>query len=173
MVHNSYTPDQLRTAPVATNADRGLVGKYYLDDGNIALLATTRFLMRTEPVINLIGCRLTNSRGPVDNFLVKYEGYITAPITGDYKIGGISDDGVRIYINGSLALDSWAQRPLTDTYSSPINLTAGALNKIVIEYYEQQGGAGITLKWDGPAGVGVIENKYLSPQLIYFLKGGI
>lgn len=158
--------EYLRTTPVSTTQNRGLTGKYYLDDGSHNFATNKkRFLLRNEPVIDYnwtTGSPLLG--GPVDNFLVKYEGFITAPITGLYKIGVNSDDGVKIYLNGNLIAQNWTDHAPTDTWSQDINLTAGSLNKVVIEYYEKTDVANISLKWDGPAGLGVIENKYLSPE---------
>lgn len=158
--------EYLRTAPVSTTNNRGLVGKYYFDDGSHDFSKNQqRFLMRTEPVVNYNwGTGSPIAGGPSENFLVKYEGYLIPPTTGSYTITVNSNDGTRIYLNGTLIAENWTDHGPMDTTSSPINLTAGTLNKIVVDFYERGGDASVILKWSGPSVNGVIENKYLAPD---------
>lgn len=168
-VQKNMPSEYLRTAPVDSVKNRGLTGKYYFDSGNHNYSTNQqRFLLRNEPQINFDwGTGSVAVGAPVDNFLVKYEGYVTAPMTGNYNFGVEADDGVRVYLNGNLIIDNWGG-PTSLKWSNSINLVAGELNKIVIDYFEVGGGAKLRLRWKGmvssdPSGV-IIENKYLSPE---------
>jgi hypothetical protein len=64
---------------------------------------------------------------------------------GSYRftIGG--DDGIRLYIDGKLVVDAWVVQAYT-TYTTWVDLTAGN-HTIVMEMYENYGGAAATLDW--------------------------
>jgi PA14 domain len=58
---------------------------------------------------------------------------------GDYELAVTADDGVRLYVDGVLVIDKWVDRAPT-TYRSTLPLDGGP-HKIVMEYYENGGGA--------------------------------
>jgi len=171
VVPSSY----LRTAPAESGFNRGLTGKYYIDSGNHDFTTNqSRFLMRNEPVVDFqwdAGGPSPASGAPSDNFLVRYEGYITAPITGTYKFVTNSDDGVKLTVNGNEIINNWTSHAATLNQSGNVTLTKDQSVKIKLEYYEQSGFATVQLKWNGPVTSNmnqdsaiVIENKYLSPE---------
>ena len=85
----------------------------------------------------------------------RWTGTFVSSIAGTYTIGVNSDDGANLYVNGTelvanLATGQGAAPNLTYTQSGTINLTAGAVNTIVVEYEQTQGGAGIQLLWTPP-----------------------
>jgi PA14 domain len=58
---------------------------------------------------------------------------------GDYELAVTADDGVRLYVDGVLAIDKWIDQAPT-TYRTTLPLDGGP-HKIVMEYYENGGGA--------------------------------
>ena len=54
--------------------------------------------------------------------------------TGTYAIGGTSDDGMRIWVNGVKLVDAWNNQSDT-TRRGTIDLVAGQYYDIVVEYY--------------------------------------
>ncbi len=60
-----------------------------------------------------------------------------------------SDDGVRVWIDDKLIIDDWRDHSATLNKGS-IELTAGNLHDIKIEYYENRGDASIRLMWESP-----------------------
>ena len=58
---------------------------------------------------------------------------------GDYQFTVVSDDGVRLYIDGNLVLDKWINQPPTE-YIINQELTSGE-HIIVMEYFEDAGEA--------------------------------
>ncbi len=85
---------------------------------------------------------------PVDRFSARWDGSLTIPTAGDWRIGATADDGVRIWIDGTRTVDAWRDQPPTDA-SAVSNLTAGR-HTIRIDYYENSGGAVAKLWWEGP-----------------------
>jgi beta-glucosidase len=63
-----------------------------------------------------------------------------------------TDDGVRLFIDGKLIVDSWVDRaPTTDYFT--MKLEAGRRYDLRIEYYENGGGAFAGLGWNLETGV--------------------
>lgn len=81
---------------------------------------------------------------PVDNFSATYLGQFTFN-AGNYDFTVTGDDGVRLYIDGTLVLDKWIDQS-PHTYTVTRTLSAG-LHTIKLEYYENGGGAVAKLSW--------------------------
>jgi RHS repeat-associated protein len=162
--------EYLRTAALPKSFSNGLTGKYYLDDGSHNYNTnTSRFLMRNEPSIDFDwgnGSPIVGA--PSDNFLARYEGYITPPLTGDYTFAVEADDGIEVVVNGITAINQWTNGDHPITSLTPIPLQGNTSYKISIKYFEVSAGAKLKLKWDGPNTIDseqvVIENKFLSPE---------
>lgn len=85
---------------------------------------------------------------PSENFSVRWTA-IEFFATGRYKFVTTTDDGVRLYIDGQLKIDQWHdQGPIP--YTAILDLTEGN-HTIVMEYYENFGGAQAKLTWEGTA----------------------
>lgn len=160
----------LRTGVRPVNQSQGLTGRYYIDaDGSHTFSANNpMFMQRTDALVSFdwgVGSPVAN--GPVDNFLVRWKGYVTVPVSGTYQFGAASDDGVRIKIGASdtLIYDQWYDRGLTETYGNGYYLTANQPTLITVEYYEHGGGASMYFKVQNPDGSRqVVPNSWLSPN---------
>ena len=85
-----------------------------------------------------------------NNFSVRWVGSVLPPSTGTYRFQTVSDDGVRLWVNGVAVIDNWTNHdPATDT-SAAINLVAGVRVDIRLEYYAGTGAATIRLRWLTP-----------------------
>lgn len=88
---------------------------------------------------------------PVDEFSARWVGtfYFDG---GDYRFNAVTDDGIRVYIDGILILDRW----LNGYYEvSNVFRGLGAGNhQITVEYYESFGDALVRLWWDRVDGGG-------------------
>jgi hypothetical protein len=137
---------------------RGLIGSYF----NNANLSGTPNFQRLDNQVNLNW----GSNGPPgfnkDNFSVRWVGTLTPPANGTYSICTNSDDGVRLWINGSLLVDSWVGQPVT-RHCADVPLTTDAHYPIKYEYFEGTGNASVQLLWSGPglSGTSIINNNYL------------
>ena len=103
-------------------------------------------LTREDSMINI---NFDQNPLPVnDDFQVRWTGEVNAPISGQYNFRTHSDDGVRLFVNGSLIIDSWFDYPPTSN-TGLIELNEGQ-HTIVLEYYENGGGAMCDLFWTVP-----------------------
>jgi len=95
-----------------------------------------------------------NDKGPFedfqkDNFSVRWTGYLKPDKSDKYTFDVSSDDGVRLYIDDKLIINDWNDHAvLTNSYTMELN--AGQLYKIKLEYYEKGGGAIIKFGWRKP-----------------------
>jgi MSHA biogenesis protein MshQ len=126
----------------------GITGNYY---NNTALNAPVMG-RRTDAPINFNWGTASPGLGgiTVDNFSARWSGYVRVTQTGAYRFQTDSDDGVRLYINGNLAINNWTNHATTTDTSTDINLVAGNTYTITLEYYESGGGAVIALRWRLP-----------------------
>jgi MSHA biogenesis protein MshQ len=80
----------------------------------------------------------------------------------------VSDDGLRLWINGAAVIDNWTDHsPTTDT-SAGVNLVAGQRVTIQLEYYERTGDATMQLRWvtPGNATAAAIPASAMAPQAV-------
>ncbi len=83
---------------------------------------------------------------PADFFSVRWSGQVQPRYTEVYTFTTLSDDGVRLWVDGLLIIDNWTDHPQTEN-SGRMALTAGRWYPIVLEFYEKGGGATIRLSW--------------------------
>jgi len=70
---------------------------------------------------------------PSTYFAFVYQSFVYLPLTGTYTIEVYSDDGVRVYINGSLVIDKWVGGIFS--LSTSVNLNAGWYN-VTVKYFQ-------------------------------------
>nr|MBA3847155.1 carbohydrate binding domain-containing protein [Planctomycetota bacterium] len=96
-----------------------------------------------------------------DTFSARWRGQVQAMTTGTYAFHVVGDDGVRLRVGGQLIVDAWRDQSPTESTGS-IELAAGQRYDLVLEYYENGGGADCHLQWSGP---GVAKSVVPSSQL--------
>jgi hypothetical protein len=93
--------------------------------------------------------------GLVDNFSVRFTGFIIAPSDGTYRFCTVTDDGVRFYLDTNddgqleLLIDKWIPQGATEWSSNNVTLTRGP-HAFLLEYYEGTGAAQVVLGWNKP-----------------------
>ena len=121
----------------------GLRGSYFNDNNNNRLFDDTLMFSRDDPQVFFDwGAGSPAPAIGVDNYLVRWDGWLTEPANGTYYLGTISDDGVRVWIDNTLVLDRWFDQgpaPAPD-WSVPIGFS-GTPRRIRVEYYENSAGA--------------------------------
>jgi predicted phage baseplate assembly protein len=129
-----------------TSADaitgHGLLGEYF-NDRHLTELALTR----VDPKIDFDWP--TGTPGdPIDanTFSARWTGKVIAPTTEAYTFTTRSDDGVRLWVAGSLLIDNWTDHAPTDD-NGTINLQAGVETAIRVEFFEDGGPATMKLSW--------------------------
>lgn len=86
-----------------------------------------------------------------DTFSARWTGRVKAQNAGTYTFYTVSDDGVRLWVNGQQLVNNWTDHGPTEN-SGQITLSAGQTYDIKMEYYENGAGALIQLLWQPPGG---------------------
>ena len=127
----------------------GVYGQYY----NNVTLSGTPALTRTDANINFIWRQAApDPTIGADLFSVRWSGRLSAAYSETYSIYTSSDDGIRVWIDGVLIIDSWMKQSGQERQGS-VNLIAGKLHELKVEYYENQGDARAVLMWESPSQV--------------------
>ncbi|MEJ2705759.1 MAG: PA14 domain-containing protein, partial [Sedimentisphaerales bacterium] len=115
----------------------GIRGDYYN-----GMNFNTLVLTRTDPQIdfNWGDPGSPDPAVPVDQFSARWTGEVEAGFTETYTFYTRTDDGVRLWVNGEQLVDSWVDQGATE-HSGTIDLVAGNTYSLVMEYYENGGGA--------------------------------
>ena len=129
-------------------AGDGLLGEYY-DTINF----TDRFLYRTDSEINFDwGTGAPATGMGVNTFSVRWTGQIEPLHSETYTFETNSDDGVRLWVNGQLIIDQFIDQSAT-RHTGTIDLEAGVLYDIRMDYYENGGDAVAELRWSSASQV--------------------
>jgi hypothetical protein len=163
------------TFPTELDADKhGFYGEYFIGkDLKRFLFSKVDTLMDFPDKAAMNEGKPTNVPTLNTGFSVRWTGRLKADVTGSYKIITISDDGVRLFLNDSLFIDQFNDhRPRADT--AYLNLVAGEVYNVKVEYYQSGGNAIMALKWMYP-GQSVVsipgKNLYLMPSKDIFVIG--
>ncbi|MBI3855857.1 MAG: VCBS repeat-containing protein [Planctomycetes bacterium] len=124
----------------------GLTGDYF-DNADF----TVQKLSRTDATVNFDwGTGGPDPSVAADGFSVRWTGQVQAQFSETYTFYTVSDDGVRLWVNGALVINNWTDHAPTEN-SGTIPLTAGQKYDLKMEFYENGGGATAKLLWSGPS----------------------
>jgi parallel beta-helix repeat protein len=104
-------------------------------DAFAALLRGTAALTRQVPRLDYMWYRPTIAGVPQERFAISAIGTVTLG-PGEYTLRTISDDGVRVWIDGRLAIDSWTPH---ESKADAAALGGGGRHEIRVEYYQVHG----------------------------------
>lgn len=163
------TPPTSTLTVTAINATTGLLGEYFNQTSTSITTIPNNWAVTGSRIDATISFPY-GSGGPgvngigTDNFSVRWTGTVTPPKTEAYTFYPTADDGVRLWINGTLVVNAWVLQGATEYASPAINLTAGVPATIKMEYFENYGGAAAELRWSSPSiPKGIIAEGYLTP----------
>nr|WP_245864732.1 PA14 domain-containing protein [Paenibacillus donghaensis] len=157
-------PEQAASPEAAAPAANGLYGEYFSN----MQLSGSPVLMREDAKLDFNWRQ--NSPDPllgIDFFSVRWSGLIKPEYSETYQIYTTSDDGIRVWVDGSLIIDSWTKQSGTERVGE-ISLSAGQLYEIKVEYYENQGDARVRLMWESAS-----QSKGTVPASALFLPAGV
>jgi YVTN family beta-propeller protein len=132
------------TAPTSTGT--GLLGRYYAN----TTLSGTPVLTRVERIDFGWASGSPGTGVNRDNFSVRWTGTVQPLLSGAYRFQTVSDDGVRVWVNGVQLINNWSKHSATTNTSGDINLVAGTRYTITVEYFEATGQAVARLRWRVP-----------------------
>jgi len=129
-------------------ASAGVRG-YYFNNMNVSGAPA---LVRIDPAIDFNW----GDAGPAapigsNNFSVRWTGALESQYSEPYTFTTNSDDGIRVWLDDVLIIDSWINQSPTLHSSPAINLVAGQRYGVRVEYYENTGGAAAQLFWQSPS----------------------
>ncbi|MHC4532948.1 MAG: PA14 domain-containing protein, partial [Planctomycetota bacterium] len=84
-----------------------------------------------------------------DQFSARWTGEVEVAFTETYTFYTNSDDGIRLWIDGQPLVENWTNHAPTENKGA-IDLVAGNTYSLVMEYYEDGGGAVAELRWSSP-----------------------
>jgi autotransporter-associated beta strand protein len=145
-VSGNISPSGLQAYFTAGTVGTGLQGQYY-DNIDFTALKITR----TDATVNFnYGSGSPDPTIGADTFSVRWTGFVRPTTSETYTFYTVSDDGVRLYVNGQLLIANWTDHGPTED-SGSIALVAGQKYEIRMEFYENGGGAQAMLSWSSPS----------------------
>lgn len=104
------------------------------------LTSGPRLFERTWPRLDIMWYRPTIRELPQARFAFEAAGTINLPV-GEYTIRAISDDGIRVWVDGRLVIDNW------DLHGSEIDYAplTGGRHELKVDYFQIDGWAELRL----------------------------
>ncbi len=143
-------PDSIKKNYIipSTGTGTGLYAEYF---NNIDPNVISPTVIRIDPQVNF-DWGSAGSPDPAinhENFSGRWTGFVQPDSTGIYTFYTLSDDGVKLWVDGKLIVNNWTDHGTTED-SGTISLAAGHIYDIKLEYYQHSGAAVIKLFWQGP-----------------------
>ena len=111
---------------------------------------TTADLDIVDPISSGITANFgLNERKRESYFGLRFDGYVKVPKDGIYTFYLKSNDGSRLFIDGSELIENDANHGAVEEPGN-IALKAG-LHKILVKYFNCGGGKALNVSWSGPA----------------------
>lgn len=121
----------------------GLFAEYY-DNDDLTNLKFTR----VDPVIDFDWASGSPAASiEADTFSVRWTGKVEPLFSEAYTFFTLSNDGVRLWVNGQLVIDNWTDHATVEDASAPVILSAGTPVEIKMEFKESSGDAVVKLLW--------------------------
>lgn len=137
-----FMPEVVFSDDAATK--KGVRAEYFANPN----LEGTPVKVQTEQTVNYSWT--ANGTGvegmPKEKYSVRWTGVVVPDVTDEYEFIMGGDDGYRIIIDGETVVDDWSNGPYRTSKLSR-TLEAGRKYKVVLEYYQDGGGAGACFIW--------------------------
>jgi hypothetical protein len=82
-----------------------------------------------------------------EDFVVRYDGFISAPSTGNVQFMAQADDGTIFLLDGQQVTNDWVDKGGGGSVSEPVYMVAGQPVPFTLWFYENGGGAWVQLWW--------------------------
>ena len=135
--------------PSGTPSGTGLLGQYFTNSSATYSSAanfnpTNLVLTETDPTVDFIWGTGT---APITNsgyYSVRWTGQVQPEFSETYTFDANTDDGVKLWVNDQLIIDTWVRRSANDSIGT-IGLQAGIKYDIKMEYFNGGGSADATV----------------------------
>jgi WD40 repeat protein len=136
------TPTSTPTPTPTPTVGSGLRGQYYNNSD-----FTNLVLVRLDPTVSFSWANNVPVSGvDADTFSIRWTGDIESPISGNITFTTFSNDGARLWVNGTQIINDWSSGD-TRYNSGTISLQAGQRYPIRLDYFEGTGSAQVSLLW--------------------------
>jgi len=118
-----------------------------------AKLTTTKQGWSPKPIAAVNGCDANGKlfdAGVIENYGIKGSGFLRFPKEGEWKIAVKSNDGVRLWLDGTVAVND--PEVHGSRMSKPAVVTVPAAGAVPFEflYFQKKGLACLEMHWQGP-----------------------
>jgi len=126
----------------------GLNAEYFSDT-----TFTKKVLTRVDPTVCFYWKNSSpdTKTMPVNNFSVRWSGFVQPLYDETYTFYTVSDDGVRLWVNDKLLIDNWSKRTNPIENKDTITLKSGQFYNIKLDYFEATGRSSSKLEWSSPS----------------------
>ncbi len=134
-------------AGAAHSYGQGLTAQYFADSGLGDHFQGQPVTTQVDPMINFdFKATPPQNLGVGDNFSARWKGKIKPLYSETYLLMTLSDDGVRLTVNGQVLIDNFTNHPPTWNWNW-ITFQAGQEYDIQIDYFQGIGWANLQLWW--------------------------
>lgn len=124
----------------------GLTGEYF-NEMNL----TAPVFTRTDATVDFDwGLGSPASTMGADTFSARWSGKLIPRFSETYTFSTLADDGVRLWVNGQLIIDHWANLDVEE-HQGQQTLVAGRAYDVRMEFFENGGHAKAKLLWTSPS----------------------
>lgn len=136
-------PAEFLRPPKGVEGKNGLLAEYF----NNMKFSGPAALRRIDSQINFnAGEGKVDAQINPDQISIRWTGRLIPKESGWYALGVSSDDGTRLYLDGQLRVDNWGDHGII-TKADTLKLDAGKEYELLVEFYENGGGAAAILGW--------------------------
>ena len=148
----AQTTQELQYYSPTQNSAEGFRAEYF-DDMNFSV----PILRRVDPTVDFAwGNGSPDPSINNDTFSARWSGYLTPEQSGSYRFFITSDDGSRLFLDGAEIADNWGDHGSVTVGSSAQTLVAGERYPLLLEFYENGGGANMSLHVEINGGARVV-----------------
>ena len=130
----------------------GLLAQYFTNATSVSPFNGSPVLVTTNSTVNFSS--ITNWPGTLvgtTNFTVRWTGSVQAQFNETYSFITTADDGARLYLNGQLLIDDWADKTNATSKTNSVSLVAQQYYSIELDYYQKTNSASVALSWSSPS----------------------